>query len=114
MSARRSVLSRVLSGRDINDASALGGDARVPGSGVCRTMRCDGTERIARSARRVARSIDAHDPIYQDVFPERYGKELVRVAVDLLSRRAVPPAVYIKHHLDYAGDGGSFFIPTIR
>ena len=32
-------------------------------------------------------------------FPERYGKELVRLAVDLLSRRAVPPAVFIKHHL---------------
>jgi hypothetical protein len=32
-------------------------------------------------------------------FPERYGKDLVRVAVDLLNRRAVPPAVFIKHHL---------------
>lgn len=32
-------------------------------------------------------------------FPERYGRDLVRVALDLLNRRPVPPAVFVKHQL---------------
>jgi ribose transport system substrate-binding protein len=32
-------------------------------------------------------------------FPERYGAEIVAVALDLLHRRAVPPAVFVKHQL---------------
>ncbi len=32
-------------------------------------------------------------------FPERYGDDLVRVALDLLNRRPVPPAVFVKHQL---------------
>jgi ribose transport system substrate-binding protein len=30
-------------------------------------------------------------------FPERYGKALIRLAMDLLARKPVPPAVYTKH-----------------
>jgi ribose transport system substrate-binding protein len=32
-------------------------------------------------------------------FPERYGEDLVRVAIDVLNRRPVPPAVFVKHQL---------------
>lgn len=32
-------------------------------------------------------------------FPEKYGEHLVRVTIDLLSRRPVPPAVFVKHAL---------------
>ena len=32
-------------------------------------------------------------------FPERYGADIVAVALDLLNRRAVPPAVFAKHQL---------------
>ncbi len=32
-------------------------------------------------------------------FPERYGDGLVRLALDILNRRAVPPAVFVKHQL---------------
>jgi len=32
-------------------------------------------------------------------FPEKYGAEIVAVALDLLHRRAVPPAVFVKHQL---------------
>lgn len=32
-------------------------------------------------------------------FPEKYGDDLVRVALDILNRRAVPPAVFVKHQL---------------
>src|SRR5262249_10898897 len=32
-------------------------------------------------------------------FPEKYGTEIVAVALDILHRRAVPPAVFVKHQL---------------
>ncbi len=32
-------------------------------------------------------------------FPEHYGDDLVRVALDILNRRPVPPAVFVKHQL---------------
>ena len=32
-------------------------------------------------------------------FPEKYGPEIVAVALDILHRRAVPPAVFVKHQL---------------
>jgi len=32
-------------------------------------------------------------------FPEKYGPEIVAVALDILNRRTVPPAVFVKHRL---------------
>ncbi|MGA3026393.1 MAG: substrate-binding domain-containing protein [Bryobacteraceae bacterium] len=32
-------------------------------------------------------------------FPERYGEDIVRLALDILLRRPVPPAVFVKHEL---------------
>ena len=32
-------------------------------------------------------------------FPEKYGTEIVAVALDILHRRPVPPAVFVKHQL---------------
>ncbi|NUR53250.1 MAG: substrate-binding domain-containing protein [Acidobacteria bacterium] len=32
-------------------------------------------------------------------FPEKYGPEILAVALDILHRRAVPPAVFVKHQL---------------
>jgi ribose transport system substrate-binding protein len=32
-------------------------------------------------------------------FPEKYGSEIVNVALDILHRRPVPPAVFVKHQL---------------
>jgi ribose transport system substrate-binding protein len=32
-------------------------------------------------------------------FPERYGPELVRVSLDILNKRPVPPAVFVEHKL---------------
>lgn len=32
-------------------------------------------------------------------FPERYGEDLVRLALDILNRKPVPPAVFVKHQL---------------
>jgi ribose transport system substrate-binding protein len=32
-------------------------------------------------------------------FPERYGTGLVRLALDILSKKAVPPAVFTRHQI---------------
>lgn len=32
-------------------------------------------------------------------FPEKYGDHVVRLALDILNRRPVPPAVFVKHQL---------------
>ena len=32
-------------------------------------------------------------------FPENYGNDLMRVALEILNHRAVPPAVFVKHQL---------------
>jgi ribose transport system substrate-binding protein len=32
-------------------------------------------------------------------FAERYGEELIKVSLDILNRRPVPPAVFVKHQL---------------
>ena len=32
-------------------------------------------------------------------FPEKYGSEVMNVALDILHRKAVPPAVFAKHQL---------------
>jgi ribose transport system substrate-binding protein len=42
-------------------------------------------------------------------FPERYGADLVRVALDILNRRPVPPAVFVKHQLVTAETVNHFY-----
>jgi ribose transport system substrate-binding protein len=32
-------------------------------------------------------------------FPEKYGQDLIRVSLDILNRRPVPPAVFVEHKL---------------
>ena len=32
-------------------------------------------------------------------FPERYGDDLIHVGLEILNRRPVPPAVFLKHQL---------------
>src|SRR3954471_1585251 len=36
-------------------------------------------------------------------FPERYGEDLIRVSIDILSHRPVPPAVFVEHKLITSG-----------
>jgi ribose transport system substrate-binding protein len=44
-------------------------------------------------------------------FPERYGEDLIRVSLDILNLRGVPPAVFVEHKLIYSGYGRSL-LPT--
>ena len=32
-------------------------------------------------------------------FPEKYGDQILKVALDILHRRPVPPAVFVKHQM---------------
>jgi ribose transport system substrate-binding protein len=82
----------------INDPSALGALRAFEEAG--RTDDCaimgqnaspEGREELRQRGTRLIGSVA--------YFPEKYGAELVTVALDLLSRRPVPPAVFVKHQL---------------
>jgi ribose transport system substrate-binding protein len=32
-------------------------------------------------------------------FPEKYGPQLIRLALDIIERKPAPPAVFVKHQL---------------
>jgi ribose transport system substrate-binding protein len=82
----------------INDPSALGALRAFEEAG--RTDDCavmgqnaspEGRDELRQRGTRLIGSVA--------YFPEKYGAELVTVALDLLSRRPVPPAVFVKHQL---------------
>ena len=82
----------------INDASALGALRAFQEAG--RTEYCavmgqnaspEGRAELREPGTRLIGSVA--------FYPERYGEELMRVALDILARRATPPAVFVKHQL---------------
>jgi ribose transport system substrate-binding protein len=80
-----------------NDPSALGA-ARAfqeAGRGTCAIVG-QNAEPDARAELR-----EAHTPLVASIgyFPERYGEGLIRLALDILSRKAVPPAVFVRHQI---------------
>jgi ribose transport system substrate-binding protein len=94
---RESRAERILVGA-ANDPSALGAARAFQEAG--RTAGCaivgQNAEPDARAELREPRT-----PLIASVgyFPEKYGDGLIRLAIDLLSRRAVPPAVFVKHQI---------------
>jgi ribose transport system substrate-binding protein len=82
----------------INDTSALGALRAFQEAG--RTDRCvvmshnaspEGRAELREPNTRLVGSVG--------YFPERYGEDLIRVSLDLLNRRPVPPAVFVKHQI---------------
>ena len=82
----------------VNDASALGALRAFQEAG--RTQYCavmgqngspEGRMELRQPGTRLIGSVA--------FFPERYGAELIQVAIDLLNRQAIPPAVFVKHQL---------------
>jgi ribose transport system substrate-binding protein len=82
----------------INDHSTLGAlrafeeagraqDCAVVGQNASYEARCE----LRRPGTRLLGSVA--------FFPERYGEGLISLALDILSRKPVPPAVFIKHQL---------------
>ena len=88
---------RVLIGA-INDASALGAIRAFQEAGRGATCAVMG-QNASPEGREELR--EPGTPLIGSVafFPERYGADLVRVALDVLNHRPVPPAVFVKHQL---------------
>lgn len=42
-------------------------------------------------------------------FPEKYGEALIRIALDLLNKNEVPPAIFVKHSLITAENVDRFY-----
>jgi ribose transport system substrate-binding protein len=81
-----------------NDPSALGTARAFQESGRAATCAIVGqnAEPDARAELR-----ESSTPLIASVgyFPEKYGDGIIRLAVDILARRAVPPAVFVRHQL---------------
>jgi ribose transport system substrate-binding protein len=94
---RHSRAERVLVGA-ANDPSALGAARAFQEAGRDATCAIAGqnAEPDARAELRAPRS-----PLVASVgyFPERYGDGLIRLALDLLGHKPVPPAVFVKHQI---------------
>jgi ribose transport system substrate-binding protein len=94
---RASRSKRILIGA-INDASALGALRAFQEAGrveMCAVMgqnaSPEGRAELREPGTRLIGSVA--------FFPERYGDDLVRLAVAMLNGRPVPPAVFVKHQL---------------
>jgi ribose transport system substrate-binding protein len=94
---RTSRSRRILVGA-INDPSALGALRAFQEAG--RTEACaivghnaspEGRTEMRQAGTRLVGSVA--------YFPEKYGAEILRVALDILHHRAVPPAVFVKHQM---------------
>jgi ribose transport system substrate-binding protein len=54
---------------------------------------------------------ERHTPFIASVgyFPEKYGDGLIRLALDILGRKPVPPAVFVSHHMITAANVDHFY-----
>jgi ribose transport system substrate-binding protein len=94
---RNSRAKKILVGT-INDASALGAlcafhefgrtdDCAIMGQSASAEVRAE----LRRPGTRLIGSVG--------YFPERYGHDLVMAALKILAKKAMPPAVFVRHHL---------------
>jgi len=94
---RRSTKKRVLVGA-VNDSSALAAARAFEEAGRADTCAIVGqnAEPDARAELRQPRT-----PLIGSVayFPERYGEELLGLALDILARRPTPPAKFVRHQV---------------
>ena len=97
MCAGKRDAERILVGA-ANDSSALGAARAFQEAGRASTCAIVGqnAEPDARADLREPRT-----PLIASVgyFPEKYGDGLIRLALDILARRPVPPAVFAKHQI---------------
>jgi ribose transport system substrate-binding protein len=93
----RSKAERVLVGA-ANDPSALGAVRAFADAGRASHATVVG-QNAEPEARAELRS--ANTPLIGSVgyFPEKYGDGLIRLALDILAKKSVPPALFIKHQL---------------
>jgi ribose transport system substrate-binding protein len=91
-----------------NDASALGAMRAFQEAGRAATCAIVG-QNAEPDARRELR--EPGSPLVASVgyFPELYGEGLMRLALDILSQKQTPPAVFIRHHLITADNVDHFY-----
>ena len=82
----------------INDPSALGALRAFQEAGRAESCAIMG-QNASPEGRDELRQIDTRLIGSVAYFPEKYGPEIVAVALDILHRRPVPPAVFVKHQL---------------
>jgi ribose transport system substrate-binding protein len=82
----------------INDASALGALRAFQEAGRAQGCAVMG-QNASPEARAEMRTPGTRMTGSVAFFPERYGEQVVHVALDLLNHRPVPPAVFVKHQL---------------
>jgi ribose transport system substrate-binding protein len=94
---RSSHLRHVLVG-GINDPSALGALRAFQEAGRAESCAIMGQNASpeGRAELRVPKTRFVGSVAY---FPERYGENLIRVSLDILNQRPVPPAVFVEHKL---------------
>jgi ribose transport system substrate-binding protein len=94
---RETKAQRILVGA-ANDPSALGAARAFQESG-----RSDYCAIVGQNAEPDARAElrQPRTPLIASVgyFPERYGEGLIRLALEILGRRPVPPAMFVKHQI---------------
>jgi len=93
---RDTAVKRTLIGA-INDASALGALRAYQEAGReedCAIMGQNASPEGRDELRRSTRFIGS-----VAYFPEKYGMGLLKLALDILSSKAVPPAMFVKHQL---------------
>src|SRR5262245_13222984 len=82
----------------INDPSALGALRAFQEAGRAESCAIMG-QNASPEGRDELRQADTRLIGSVAYFPEKYGPEIVSVALDILHRRPVPPAVFVKHQL---------------
>ena len=94
----RSSRSRHVLVGGINDPSALGALRAFEEAGRAENCAIMGqnASREGRAALREPKTRFVGSVAY---FPERYGENLIRVSLDILNQRPVPPAVFVEHKL---------------
>ncbi len=104
---RRSKAKHILVGT-ANDSSALGAVRAFREAGrteTCAIVGQNGEADVRAELR------ERHTPLIGSVayFPERYGGELIRLALDILARRPTPPAKFVRHQVITTANVNHFY-----
>jgi ribose transport system substrate-binding protein len=82
----------------INDPSALGALQAFEEAGMAEACAVMG-QNASLEARAELRKPGTRFIGSVAYFPERYGEDVISLAIDILQRKPVPPAVFVKHQL---------------
>ena len=92
----------------INDPSALGALEAFREAGrqkhcaiIGQNASSEAVQEMGRAGTRLIGSVG--------YFPERYGEQLIPLALQILEHKQVPPAVFVKHHLITPYNVGEYY-----